>query len=600
IFTDTPTPTATNTPTATATSTATTTATPLWCHVVDFRISDGGWNVEYGDWQAGIGWVSAVRSVVNPSYTSYNNELSISYPFGGALETGAGSITYSYVPDPDASVAQKFVKVGVNEDGGSPVVYINQFDVADTSGFVTVDFGAGSSAISSGSYYINMKTGSGLEYTSGGTNGGWGGLAIVQSIRLSGSGINPFGVDNCDITPTPSNTPDITPTSVYDTACIFLDSSFNFGEQFWTVTGDTRAAAGSLIVSDAATLQQSVGVAAGRYSLAISTSLYDPGVSASDGTVGIDYTVSGATDLTGSFSADESQYSDFLNFLAFTDEIVLSEGTNDFEFVFNLDSVSELQLLTVCLTQLERDNPGESTPEATVDPELTPEVTATVEPPPDGGGGGDDPGGDYGTCGDVISAPANWTDIGGWITFLWKHLIQFFECTLIPLVESIVNELIYFFLWLVTVAINFINWVWKLYKWLESVVRNLFIALFVLLFNAFIDSYSLLNAIWETVNLYLAIANMYLQMFVYQLQALVNAYNNAPYIPPPGVPDCINNAAASDLCAFHWTIENTLLSDAAGALIVPALIVLVDLVAVFLVINMIRGLIKNVSETLND
>jgi hypothetical protein len=189
----TPTPSETATPQNTNTPQSTTTPLPGsdWCFLFNATTTPslGDWAVSgKGTW-TGTFW-QGVSSTAGGS--TPNNSVGILYDFGA-------STTIKSV--------QAFMFMSQNGAIGGPVAYLSD---KTTSSFKFHDFSVSNGTISptwTGTRTLTrlgMWANSARDHNLTVTNGA---DTRINAVRIYGAGTNPFGYDNCNLTPTPSNTP---------------------------------------------------------------------------------------------------------------------------------------------------------------------------------------------------------------------------------------------------------------------------------------------------------------------------------------------------------------------------------------------------------
>lgn len=78
---------------------------------------------------------------------------------------------------------------------------------------------------------------------------------------------------------------------------------------------------------------------------------------------------------------------------------------------------------------------------------------------------------------------------------------------------------------------------------------------------------------------------------------LITNYYNAGATPVPGIPLCISNPTAYDLCAFWYIADYTLLAPGTVGALIPGLSLLIlDIIIVFFVLRMVLRFAREVEE----
>lgn len=82
---------------------------------------------------------------------------------------------------------------------------------------------------------------------------------------------------------------------------------------------------------------------------------------------------------------------------------------------------------------------------------------------------------------------------------------------------------------------------------------------------------------------------------------ILTTINEAPAQQIPGLPRCVSAPMDSEICALWYIIDWTLIADGTpGAMIVPLLVLIIDLVIVFYVLRSIWGIVQRFQAQLGD
>lgn len=390
-------------------------------------------------------------------------------------------------------------------------------------------------------------------------------------------------------TPTSSLTPTVTATSTatptFEEACNFVNYSFNSGLSGWGGSGAV-AGSGAAIVTDGDTLSQTRSLSASDYFLVLRASILDGGSSDSDGSVDFGYniTLPDTSTLNSSFGAiSESTFRQNDNIINFVLPLNSAPGSHSFVFTADMSSVNSVQILSICVSEVDTSEEDSD------------------ENPEDGGG--------WQTCSDKISSPDSITQVGGWISFLWNSQSQAISCIIMPPINNILNTAIAFVGWTYQTAAGFFDWTFgmllpyfgghlaNLFSILSQ-LANLWAALQLIGQNFFI-AYNIAVTGTNIVTGYVDVGRAYINVANIQVQNIVAAYNNAPPTAPDGLPDCINAPLEHDVCAIYYALENTVLAGV-GAFIIPIIVIFVDIIILFYLLNIIRKFIYSVQELFSD
>jgi hypothetical protein len=82
---------------------------------------------------------------------------------------------------------------------------------------------------------------------------------------------------------------------------------------------------------------------------------------------------------------------------------------------------------------------------------------------------------------------------------------------------------------------------------------------------------------------------------------IITSLADAPAQQIPGLPRCVSAPLESEICALWYIIDWTIIADGTpGAMIVPLLVLIIDLVIVFYVIRSIWGMVQRFQAQLGD
>lgn len=422
-----------------------------------------------------------------------------------------------------------------------------------------------------------------------------------KRLTIFGLGSNPFGVDDCNIshTSTPAPTETITqtttpfPTSTitatatepfndgsptpnndYPDRCNFINYSFNEGSDNWITTG--TGANGSLIVQSYDTFQQTVNLTETNYFLTVVAAIDDYGVSDSDGSLTLDYTITypDTSSSSGTFpTLSETYIYQQGNEVVFTLPITTVPGNHSFDFTAQLTNMTSAKILQVCVSDVIEDENDNSS---------------------------DDPTGKYGwqTCSDKIDSPSSVIEVGGWIQFLWNSQSQLIECVLMPPIRGIVANIVAFFGWTYHTAMGFFDWTFgAVFPYLSAHMANLFSIIqylaergFDFVSGAFVF-FDVVGGAASTAENYTGTGIAYLGVIDSQIGQVINGYIDAPPTAIQGLPDCIDAPLDSDICAVYYVAEYTIFAGPVGSLIIPVVVIIIDLVALYAVAEFVKQLI---------
>lgn len=375
-------------------------------------------------------------------------------------------------------------------------------------------------------------------------------------------------------TPTgPTNTPAPTSSPSYEEQCIFTNPSFNDGLYGWTLSSGLYSA-GSVLLADSNEISQTLNLSAGTYYLSArvagAKTPKDSGV----------YNMSLLVDIngtpTGSF--DSFTLNDLLangNSLRLSDTVILDGGSTTFDFIADLDSGPTLQINELCLSFVA---PGELPQETGDNPTQDSGYSAV-----------------WATCGDQISPPSDWLDLGGWISYLWNSLLQWLTCTLLAILQAIVS--------LVQSIFTFIQEVWTdIQLWLLTLAVNTAIQAAPVLNDiqaAISEVVDFIQSAFALIGSYMTLANGLLNIVLFRIQLIINTWLYAPAVPIPGMPNCDVAPTTQDICAIYYVMEYTILNGAAGWLIIPAAVVIIDVASGIMIFEVVKRFIGYINRTIS-
>lgn len=377
-------------------------------------------------------------------------------------------------------------------------------------------------------------------------------------------------------TPAATGTPiPATSTPSYQEQCLFTNYSFNGGTTGWTTNG--LYSAGSVLLADGQYITQSLTLPAGGYYVSARVAGdKTPKTNPETYDMALALTLSSAS--TGAFAPFTVEtLLNNNNQIRLSHLTTFSETTLDFEFTADLDTgAGLLRVLELCIsmttpTELPSEHPGDQS-------ETGPGYNAG-----------------WATCGDQISPPTDWLDIGGWISYLWNSLLQWFTCTLLAILQVIVD--------LIQSIIDLIQSIWvDIQLWLISMFINGVIQAAPVLnaVGAAIESViDFVQSAFILVRNYVTLANNLLQIVLFRVQLIINTWLYAPAIPIPGMPNCASNPTSQDICAIYYVMEHTILSGTAGWMIIPTAVVIIDVAAGILVFEIVKRMIGYISRTIS-
>jgi hypothetical protein len=160
-----------------------------------------------------------------------------------------------------------------------------------------------------------------------------------------------------------------------------------------------------------------------------------------------------------------------------------------------------------------------------------------------------------------------------------------------------------FFGWGVNTAISIFDFISNLVNWLIGTILNFFSLLGALLAAIvnFIGSilrflaelFDIARLIVEIILGFLRLLAAYIQQILLRIGALLQAFYAAPPQPIPGLPLCVTNPTAYDICAIYYIFDWTLLAPATpGALIIPLIMVIMNVNIVILFVRFVLRMIR--------
>lgn len=590
-----PPPTATNTPTVTPTP-----DTTDWVCTFDFSLGNGGWqkyqanSASIGTYIGGAtGWQSQFADILSGNAS----RLYLEREFAAAYITGV-----------DVTHQRPTVTGGLRtiwtESGG---VTTQHFDEVNATSYPSGTVLSSPINILADTIVVRMNTSPqnvDIRYT---------------QIVVSGAGSTPFtettGITCDDDAPTPTVTPTpdddatatavseqtstesangtatagaqgtatalatITPTATHTPSvseqCGFVNYTFNSGLDEWDTTGSVSAAVGAAILGHEGAISQTLELEAGDYFLALSSSIDDAGSSPSDGGVAFIYSIN--EDDESTTGRAESSYYQLGNQISTTVAVnIATPGTYDISIAADLTNVNAIKLLSAC---------------------FTPTVPGEIND--DNENNDNESDGSWQTCGDQISPPTSIIEIGGWITYLWESTDQTVQCTIMPPIYLVAGVVMGTIHWFGTSFIPFIlGHLGNFFEVLKYIIEN-GIGGFILQITTTLEQLaSWVGMVGSIVVANAETAKAYMGVFQYQMDAIVNNWNNAPYTPPPGLPDCISAPLEYEICAVWWVMENTFFYGTVGQILVPIVCVFIDILIVFYFGNMVKRFVVAVVKML--
>lgn len=584
-------PTATNTPTSTPTSTATNTPEDDdWCYRFDFTLNDGGWVVSdnssnaRGTYVPGVGWQPAI-------HTGFNNpHLYIERNFT-ATEINDWHVGYYVDNNPDAGVSQSFTTQS-RLSGSANASFNHSFPADQTTGtrvLFTNDL--------TDELYIVIAHDSPTA------------LWTLTFVDVRGNGVNPFGADNCDLTPDPP-TVEPTPEPAWCYQFNFTqnnggwnlaDTSFTNGEQNYgqyspsigwqsnlgrvaieiaipsrliysvETTGATRTRIYSH--SDPYSEGSSDAIAEGTDSLMYGDSTLAQSVWVENDTGG---TITGVT-LTGNFSNP-----------------------------FGADN---------CVDDLPTSTPLSTfTPMPTRTAMATPtiEPTSTPNPSDDSNSFSSD-----GTCQNNAGAEPSDDTNGKWTEWLFGGIDKLVRCVVMPpinFIGNIATQTLAMVGSIFDIASNAfaygqaaMQWTFnRLFPYIGAWVGNFWSFLSYHIGGFFGSIFGLLSGVYELiVSLINAVINFVRTIidFIFigfrTVSRLFSLWNTTQPQKPDGLPDCVGDPLAYDICAVWYLLEHTFFAGI-GSFIIPALNVLIILLIALFFLETVVERMQKLWEVLRD
>lgn len=171
---------------------------------------------------------------------------------------------------------------------------------------------------------------------------------------------------------------------------------------------------------------------------------------------------------------------------------------------------------------------------------------------------------------------------------------------------DILNTIGDFFNWVVNTALNFFDWLGSVFAWINGTLGNIgtlignvwqlissFLALLLALINSIIAIIGLVIAIIAHL---LSLIAGWISQLIARAHMIINAWFTATPTAIPFLPQCISDPMGSDVCAFYYVLQNTVLAGGIGGLLIPLITLLLDLSMVFYFIRTVRNLIRKSEE----
>lgn len=148
------------------------------------------------------------------------------------------------------------------------------------------------------------------------------------------------------------------------------------------------------------------------------------------------------------------------------------------------------------------------------------------------------------------------------------------------------------FTWFQNLFSGLFNFISLAFQWFVDLINSI-IGFIVGLINGILALINLiLQILAEIIGIILLLINLVLGLIglffawvgqvVARLTALINAFFTAPAIPIPGLPQCVSNPMAYDICAIYYVADWTLFKpQSLGAFIVPIILALINVLVVF-------------------
>lgn len=185
------------------------------------------------------------------------------------------------------------------------------------------------------------------------------------------------------------------------------------------------------------------------------------------------------------------------------------------------------------------------------------------------------------------------------------------ECGFIGDILSFLADLVRGFFDFIRAAVEFgISLVVNIAQFLVTAFRNV-IQILINLFQPLIDLIAgILRIIGELVQIVVLILQIVVGFFVllvtFAFQAvatiiqIIGQFFSAPLTPIPGLPQCVTDPTAWQICAVYYIADWTLFAPSTpGALIVPLTVIILDIVIVFFFIRKIMSIL-NIGEKVTD
>lgn len=603
------TPTATGTPTTTPMPTATTNASYDWCVVYDFTQDDYdfvttdigfGWSgngneSRFGEWSSA--WLPSldVRQYASGDFSMHyglyiNKTIEsaryVGFRYIGSYEAGRNIAGYPNAA-PSVELIGSWTVTATPDVGGS--IDFTHLNPAQTN--IANDM------------RISVKVST--TSTADNDNGAMTppsplGSASLEYLILYGKDTPPSNTSSSctPSSPTPTPSPTFTPSPTYTPSpsptaypeCGFVNSSFSNGLSGWSNSG-AGAVPGAAELEDGDSISQDMNVPDGDYQLRIVASALDNDTGSGFAEIAFSESLDSEADsLSNSLSAFQNANNQLTYEFDFS---LTSTGSRTFSFSADLTgSITAIRIESICIYSVSEgadDGGGDGSDDSSSN------------------GGGSAPGFSY-QCGETITAPPlSVFEIGNWIIFLARVLLQWFQCVLLGFIIAILSAIGN----LILMAISFFNFIGSAFLWLWGVVSNFAVMIIYSiigrLFNAGIETQSVViqtlaiaaKAMNIVIN-YTGIAQAYIGAATYQTVRIMAAYNAAPAIPPPGLPNCLTAPLDSDLCAVYYVAENTVLAGTLGSLIIPVITIYIDVITLLYLLNIVRKFIANAREIFND
>lgn len=407
-------------------------------------------------------------------------------------------------------------------------------------------------------------------------------------------------------TPTPTATATITPTPSANSACNFVNYTFDQGLTGWSVTQPVSSNQGAAALGDEGAVEQTVNVDAGVYIMRVRYRV-------PNGSSGAQVDFNFISTIAGSFSASTVNYtvtSDSTALTTFTAQQVYnitSTGPAEMKIEAILTGLSEVAVLDLCFYN--EANPPESVddnpltgPSAGIAGGGAGALTATP-PPVDSVTGAD-----WATCNEIITPPEGLTP-EEWTAYAAVRQDQTLNCEVADVLDNI-NEQLVDINGQITDASEALDAAAEVAgRSLTGYADNAAAQAQWELENA-IRSSAITGAIGISPNGEQAVIGAgiggllgYQGDSVEDLNEQANDFiglwrDTAPQTPP-GLPDCINAPLESDICALWYVMEFTVFAGI-GALIIPLLSTVVNIGTALYVANQVRNIVLRLWQMIED